>query len=151
MTTRNTVRKAATLSALALTITGAGCGLGDWLDPSGTSSRVSPVISALSVRPQSVFCDRPITISFDFTDPQNDVQQLLLAFVHAGTDERLDRSVFWDDPALEVAGGRATYAEFAFECGGPSAGDWEVRVQLEDEQGHLSNELTADITLVSAR
>lgn len=148
MRTRNTVRMASILLALALTIPAAGC---DWLDPSGTSSRVSPVISGLSVRPQSVFCNAPLTIAFEYSDPQDDIQQLLLTFQHAGSDERLDRSVFWDDPTLLAAGGRASYSEFFFECGGPSAGDWEVRVQLEDNQGHLSNELTADVTLVSAR
>jgi len=149
MTTRKTVRLAPLLLALALTIPAAGC---DWLDPSGSSSRLSPVIGALAIAPPSVFCDAPFDIAFDYADPQDDMDQILLSFRHTLLDERLSRTVSWGDPDLDLTNpGRASYAEFFFGCGGASTGDWTVTVQLEDRRGHLSNELQGTVTLISSR
>lgn len=148
MTTRRTVRLATALSALALVA--AACGIGDWLDPSGSSSRQSPDISGLQIQPRSVFCDRPVVISFRYSDPQDDVDQVLLDFQHARLDERFSRSVSWEDPDLVTTEETAAY-RFVFECGGPSAGDWTVNVQVEDRGGHLSNVLDGIVTLVSSR
>jgi hypothetical protein len=150
-----TARLTLCLIALMTILPAAGC---DWLDPSGSGARVSPVIGALDVTPKSVFCGDPdrqegdrneITVSFEYNDEQDDLYQLNMTLEHEETGEIVEQSVLWTDLDLSSAPGRAIYREFFFECGLYPKGDWKLTVKAEDERGHLSNTLSDVITLLS--
>ena len=144
------------LALATIILAAAGC---DWLKPSGSESRSSPVIDDLRVIPSLVDCGDPdndegdrneIAISFSYSDPQDDFFQVLLTFEHTESGERIERSAIWSGLDFTANPGKATYDEFFFECGLYPEGDWTLTVRVEDELGHFSNELTAVLDLVTA-
>jgi hypothetical protein len=139
-------REAIGLFAAALLAFAAGC---DWFKGSETVLRVSPFLSGLSVSPQNVLCAQPFTISFRYDDPQNDLSLMTLVFVRAQDQLTRQEQVLWDGSTgldLSVVG-RASFP-FTFDCDTPG-GRWSVTVQVEDNRGHLSNALTAEVFLNS--
>jgi len=142
------VRLMTWLFTLAAILPAAGCG---WFQASD-NPRSTPVISGLSVSPVSVRCgeSNPVTIAFDYDDPQNDLFQLTMNLQHTRIDDRIEKTIPWGELDLTTAPGRA-FAKFFFECGVPPAGVWTLVVQVEDERGHLSNALAGEITLLSTR
>jgi hypothetical protein len=127
----------------------AGC---DYLKGSGTSSRVSPFISGMGVSKASVLCDVDFDVSFDYSDPQNDISQMTVTFFNTGTQTTREVKVnFVDGAPLNLkTGGRAIYTTHFF-CSPPDpGGTWTIKVVLDDLKGHLSNELSHDINLTAA-
>jgi hypothetical protein len=145
------VRPILALFVLATVVPLAGC---DWLDPSGSESRSSPVLTDLRVSPASVFCSDPdrepntIAVSFGYSDPQDDIYLVRFILERTSPEWTFEDSTLWNDLDLATSPGRAI-GEIYFECGGPPAGAWTLTVQAEDERGHLSNELTTGVTLLS--
>lgn len=142
------------LMLLALLPPVTGCdsdGLKDWLSPSGSAGRSSPVISGLAVSRTSFFCgeDNKATISFSYSDPQDDIFLVIVSLENVEADQRFEVTVPWFEMDLTRAG-TASFHDFFFPCG-PATGSWTMTVKVEDERGHLSNELTTDVTLVSSR
>jgi len=145
-----TARLLQSLALLTTLLAASGC---DWLSPSGSATRSSPIIGELGVTPATVFCGlrNPLAISFSYIDPQDDYHRVLLTFEQTQPGPRIDSSASWLDGDLKTSPGRAIYDGFFFECGVDPAGVWTLTVKLEDERGHLSNELTAVVTLISSR
>jgi hypothetical protein len=142
------VRLMTWLLTFAMTLPTAGC---DWFQASD-NPRSSPIISGLSVAPGEVDCgeENPVTIAFDYDDPQDDIFQVIIKFEHTHLGDKIEKTFPWGDPNIKVEGSRA-FVTFFFECGGPPAGLWTLDVQVEDERGHLSNALSGEINLLSTR
>lgn len=145
-------RTARLLPCLLLSATllaAAGC---DWLSASGSTARASPVLRELNVTPASVFCGprNPLEVSFGYSDPQGDYYQMIMVLERTQPDQRIERSALWTTLDLTKSPGRAIYKEFFFECGAYPAGTWTLKVTVEDERGHLSNEIASEINLVSS-
>lgn len=126
----------------------------DWLSPSGSESRSSPVLTDLRISPTSVFCSDPgrdpniVQVSFGYNDPQDDIFQVRFVLERTNPDWSFTELTLWNDLDLVTSPGRAI-GEVFFDCGGPPAGAWTLTVQAEDERGHLSNELSIGVTLLS--
>lgn len=137
--------------ALPLVLLGAGC---SWLDPSGSASRSSPVLVDLRLSRTSVFCSDPardpntIEVSFGYSDPQDDIYRVRYVLERTNPEWRFEQSALWNDLDLSTSPGRAI-GEVFFPCGGPPAGPWTLTVQAEDDLGHLSNDLSTGVTLLS--
>jgi len=138
------------LLLLTVLLPAAGCDWTDWLEASGSEARVSPVIGDLGVFPTSVFCGEPnpVQVSFSYSDPQDDIFLVSVSARQEQSDTTVSFTIPWTDVDLASSPGRAV-GSFFFECGGPPAGVYAVTLQVEDERGHLSNELTFDVTLLS--
>jgi hypothetical protein len=138
------------LLLLTVLLPAAGCDWTDWLEASGSEARVSPVIGDLGVNPTSVFCGErnPVQVSFSYSDPQDDIFLVRVTARQEQSDTTVDFTIAWSDVDLASAPGRAS-GTFFFECGVPPVGVYAVTLQVEDERGHLSNELTFDVTLLS--
>jgi hypothetical protein len=148
MKLRGRVRLMSWLFTFATILPTAGC---DWFKASD-NPRSSPIISALSVSPVEVDCgvEHPVTIAFDFDDPQHDLLQVIMNFKHTRLGDTFEKTFPWGDPNITAEANRA-FVTFFFECGGPPAGVWTLAVQVEDERGHLSNVLAGEINLLSTR
>ncbi|HEY5999698.1 MAG TPA: hypothetical protein VI078_10440 [bacterium] len=141
------------LLTLAVLLPAAGC---DWLTPSGSTARSSPVITDLAVGPPNAICGpkNTLTISFGYHDPQGDYNRLTIVLEEQTKSgqpgARVERSVPWTDLDLTTSPGRAIWDGFFFTCGVDPVGTWKLTAILEDERGHLSNELTATVNLASS-
>ena len=127
-----------------------GC---DFFKSSGPEGGVNPFVTNLSIRPNAVSCNTPFNISFDYIDPQEDIEELILTFSHE-LGFSFEVGVPWID-GVSISGGRldlsvsgsATYT-YAFACElNRRSGNYSVTVQLEDRNGHLSNTREDDIRL----
>lgn len=119
-----------------------GC---DFFKSSGPEGGVNPFITNLSIRPSAVSCSVPFNISFDYLDPQEDIEELTVIFSHE-LGFSFEVGVPWVD-GISVDGSRldlsvpgsATYT-YAFLCEmNRRSGNYSVTVELEDRNGHLSN------------
>ena len=149
MTTTRTARLFPGLLLLTMLLA-AGCDWTDWLDPSGSESRSSPVIGDLLIAPTSVFCgDRNlVTFSFAYSDPQDDMFQVrLVAKSVAEPVSTVERSILWSDMDVVTSPGRAI-GDFFFVCGEQPGGAYTIEVEVEDERGHLSNVLEGEVRLL---
>ncbi len=139
--------------AAALVLTASSC-----TNPFGTNdihgSRYTPQISALAVLPNtSIWCDRDFTLSFDFHDPQNDIDKIIFRLLGETSDSIYEESIDWtsderivlepdpDDPTTGSAD-----LTMKINCGlSLPAGQYVLSVQVEDSKNHRSNELTAAV------
>lgn len=145
-----TARRLPGMILLTLLLPILGCsGFKDWMEPSGSESRSSPVIGNLIVVPVSVFCGEgnPLGYSFDYSDPQDDIFLVrITAKRTAQPDWTEERSALWSELDLSTTPGRA-FGEFFFTCSAPS-GTYTLTIVVEDDRGHLSNELSTEVTLL---
>ena len=149
MKTTRTVRLFPSLLLLTTLLAAAGCNWTDWLQPTGSEARSSPVISDLVLSPTSVFCgdSNLVTFSFAYSDPQDDMFQVrLVAKSVAEPVSTVGRSIPWSDMDVVTSPGRAI-GDFFFVCGEQPSGVYTLAVEVEDERGHLSNVLEGEITL----
>jgi hypothetical protein len=157
------------VAAAVLLVLG-GCG---FLESSGPEGGVSPFVSNLRVSPSSVPCDREFVISFDYSDPQDDIEFMSVSYFHDDgfvfteevlwehgggifgledlelTDEELEAL---DEPGfLDLSTpGSARYTT-QVECGvGWPRGDYLVTIRLTDDNGHESNPRTDNLRLTSS-
>jgi len=144
-----------------------------FFESSGPEGGVSPFVSNFRVSPASVPCDRDFVISFDYTDPQNDIEFMSISYLHDDgfvfteevlweqgggifgledlelTDEELEAL---DEPGfLDLSEpGHATYTT-QVECGvGWPRGGYLVTVRLTDDNGHESSPRSDNLRLTSS-
>jgi hypothetical protein len=65
--------------AVAAALAFAGCG---FFESSGPEGGVSPFVSDLRVTPSIVPCDRDFILSFDYSDPQGDIESMQVTYRH---------------------------------------------------------------------
>ena len=117
-----------------------GC---DFFKSSGPEGGVNPFITNLRIAPSAGNCNTPFTISFEYIDPQEDIEELLVTFTHE-LGFSFEAGGLWMD-GVNISGGtldlsvpgRAVYT-YSFDCD-RNGGNYTVTVQLEDRNGHLSN------------
>jgi hypothetical protein len=161
--------QAAAVSAAAIMALG-GCG---FFESSGPEGGVSPFVSDYRVSPAAVPCDQDFTISFSYSDPQNDVEFMRVTYRHED-GFTIEEEVLWEQgggifgledleltdeqlEALDEPGfldlsvpGRATYTT-QFECGsGVPRGTYVVTVVLIDDNGHESSPRSDNLRLTSS-
>ena len=149
MTLSRTARLFPCLLLLTVLLPAAGCDWTDWLEASGSEARVSPVIGDLGVFQTSVFCGEPnpVQVSFSYSDPQDDIFLVRIAAKRTvQPDWTEERSALWSELDLSTTPGRA-FGEFFFTCSAPS-GTYTLTIVVEDDRGHLSNELSTEVTLL---
>jgi len=160
---------AAAVSAAAIMALG-GCG---FFESSGPEGGVSPFVSDYRVSPSTVPCGRDFTISFSYSDPQNDIEFMRVTYRHED-GFTIEEEVLWEQgggifgledlgltdeqlEALDEPGfldlsvpGRATYTT-QFECGsGAPRGTYVVTVVLVDDNGHESSPRSDNLRLTSS-
>jgi hypothetical protein len=119
-----------------------GC---DFFKSSGPEGGVNPFITNLSITPSAVGCSTPFNIKFDYLDPQEDIEQLIVVFSHE-LGFSFEAGGLWNQGEVASGGrldlsvpGTATYT-YTFDCAlERRSGNYSVTVQLEDRNGHLSN------------
>ena len=118
------------------------CGC-DFFKSSGPEGGVNPFITNLSITPRAVGCSTLFNIKFDYLDPQEDIEQLIVVFTHE-LGFSFEAGGLWIDGEGAFGGrldlsvpGTATYT-YAFDCARRS-GNYSVTVELEDRNGHQSN------------
>ena len=119
-----------------------GC---DFFKSSGPEGGVNPFVTNLRISPKAVSCNTPFTISFEYIDPQEDIEELIVTFTHE-LGFSFEAGGLWMDGVnvsggtLDLSGpGRAIYT-YSFDCAlNRSSGNYTVTVQLEDRNGHQSN------------
>ncbi|MHB8836394.1 MAG: hypothetical protein ACYC9Y_11895 [Candidatus Methylomirabilia bacterium] len=123
-----------------------GC---DWLKGSDPSLRSSPMVSALSIQPSSVLCGGEFSVSFHYEDPQGDIASARVSFRRSGDTSLREETPLWPE-TISRSSGTVSFP-FSFTpkpCTG-QGGVWTITVQAEDSEGHTSNTLTGQITLVA--
>ncbi len=122
-------------------------------DSGGNGPSFSPSISHLRISRTSVFCDRDFFISFSYSDPQDDIAVAYLLFISNESTTIIEEGIPWDeeeDDRLDLTRdpGKA-YITWQFDCDLDAAeGEYTVKVWVEDERGHESNDLLGEITLL---
>ena len=119
-----------------------GC---DFFKSSGPEGGVNPFITDLSITPSAVGCSTPFRISFEYLDPQDDIEEFTVTFTHE-QGFSFQAGGIWEEGIVISGGtldlsvpGRATYT-YSFLCElNRRSGNYDVTVQLEDRNGHLSN------------
>ncbi len=119
----------------------AGC---DWFKASGSSERTSPFLSDLRISPSSVLCGTNFSISFRYDDPQGDIAQARVTLQRTGDSAVREENILWPE-TISTSIGTASFP-FSFPCGS-KGGIWTVKVRVEDDKSHTSNELTGEIRL----
>jgi hypothetical protein len=121
-----------------------GC---DWLKASDMVQRSSPFLSNLRITPSSVLCGQEFTVAFSFDDPQGDIFQAKFSYQHVGDSTVREQTELWPDNVSRSAGTVSIPSQIP--CGSPG-GTWVLTVTVEDDRGHLSNEVTQTVTLNAA-
>lgn len=124
-----------------------GC---EWFKGSDPSLRSSPMISSLSIQPSSVLCAAEFSVSFHYEDPQGDVANARVSLRRSGETLSRDETPLWPE-SISRSSGTVSFP-FSFTptpCTG-QGGVWTITVQVEDDEGHISNTLSGQITLVAA-
>ena len=157
----------AAVGALAVLLP-AGC---DFFKSSGPEGGVSPFITNLRLSRSSVACDVDFVISFDYQDPQDDIEFMRVSFRHEEgfayelevlfqtggglvpiEDEDAEELEDIFGGSLDLSEpGKAAYT-YHFQCGTAlPTGSYLVTVQLVDDNGHESNTRSDSINLSSSR
>ena len=139
----------AVLAGFFLAVT-PGC---QWLQGSDPSQRSSPVLSNLSIRPAAVLCAQEFLVSFDFEDPQGDIAKVRVTFEPSGVPEPKpvprEETPLWPE-LISKENGRVSFPfSFTPKPCTDQGGTWSITVEVEDEQGHISNKLTGQIGLTT--
>ncbi len=122
-----------------------GC---DWLQGSGSSARLSPFLSGLSINPSSVLCGKEFQVAFRYDDPQGDIARAQVTFQRSGDSSVREETSVWPD-TISRSSGTASFP-FSFPCDSSKGGTWTIKVLAEDDRGHTSNTLTGQIRLNAA-
>lgn len=158
--------KVVTVLLLSAFLVTASC---DFFKSSGPEGGVSPFISDMRVSPSTVPCERQFTITFQYSDPQDDIEFMQVTYLNEDGSS-FQQDVIWqqgggvfgledldltDEELAELSvgsldlsvPGEASYTD-DFECGvGLPSGRWTVTVQLVDDNGHESNIRSDSINL----
>ncbi len=147
----------------------AGC---DFFKSSGPEGGVSPFVTNLRISRSSAACDQDFVISFDYQDPQGDIEVMRVNFRHEDgfayelevlfqtggglvpeedveVDVEDQEDIFGGSLDLSVPG-RASYT-YHFQCDtGLPTGAYTITIQLVDDNGHESNTRSESINLSSS-
>jgi hypothetical protein len=159
------MRKGAAAAILCFALfLGGGC---EFFESSGPEGGVSPFITDLRISRASVPCDTDFRLTFQYSDPQNDIEFMRINFQHENGFVFIREILFQtnggivvpegqDLPEEDIFGGsldlsvpgRAAYS-FQFECDtGLPRGAYLIAVQLVDDNGHESSIRETGITLI---
>jgi hypothetical protein len=119
-----------------------GC---DWFQGSGSDGRRSPFLSNLGISASSVLCGDTFSVSFRYDDPQGDIARARVTLLRNGDMVPREESPTWPS-TISRSSGTATFP-FSFPCDSSKGGLWTIKVQVEDDQGHISNLLSGEIRL----
>lgn len=138
---------------IALLVLTAGSVLMSCSNPFGSNdgpTRFTPQIKNLEVSRSSVFCGREFEISFDYHDPQEDIIIINLLLIGEDNPGLIIDAIGWDSTELvdlTTEEGRAII-DYTIDCDLDSPnGRYTLRVSLDDEKGHTSNELYEELRI----
>jgi hypothetical protein len=111
--------------------------------------RFAPSISSLKLSRTSIFCDINFTLSFAYKDPQGDYDRIELLFSGDTNGGVIQESIGWTDGRVTLTGTGALQILYKFPCDSKyPSGRYAVQVQIVDQKDHVSNALTATLTLL---
>jgi hypothetical protein len=104
----------------------------------------------LNISPSSVLCgeDSKFSVSFRYDDPQGDIAKVTVTRQRSGETSKIEESPSWPEDQSRGTG-TVKFENFFFTCDS-KGGVWTIKVLVEDDRGHTSNELSGEIRLNAA-